>query len=337
MKAPVFRRYLRTGSIVAALCNLATSHARADAVSELASFSVFNNVDLAQLAKGEAKTQRGVPMSNPRFLSVQSCWVAPGSPEQVSSALRNWSPSGHPEMKVFIHANGSDFSRLKDAPGNGAVRSLVDATQKLSPELQVSKDEASRFSAAGAESGGGMPPAVINFWTTILSARSRAFASGGSSAQAPYDHTGQNIRPGDELSGMLNGQAKIRKQFAPLLENSGIGRGGSGKADQFWELLEVDKKGVLTLGASYNRAGGAASQTADVLYYASGGFYAALTFHQMWPVNLEGKPATLVWRGDIISSAELSGLAGVERLGSESAMMKDVARSIRVFRRDTGK
>ena len=333
------RPYLRP--VLLAACAVITlllcvRSARAEAVSELASFSVFGNVDLVPLAKGDAKTQRGTPMSNPRFISVQSCWVAPGPPEQVSAALRTWSPSGHPEMKIFIHANGSDFGRLKDAPGNTAVRSLVEATTKLSPELQVSKEEASKFSNTAA-GGGAIPPPVAGFWSTVLSARARAFASGGSSAQPPYDHTGQNIRPGDELNGLLNQQGKIRKQFAPLLDNSGIGRGGSGKAEQFWELLEVDGKGVLTLGASYNRTGGESFQAADVLYYASGGYYAALTLYQMWPVNVEGKAATLVWRGDMISSPELAGLAGVERLGSESAMIKDVGRSIRLFRRDTGK
>ncbi len=127
---------------------------------------------------------------------------------------------------------------------------------------------------------------------------------------------------------MLGEQGKIRKQFSGIF---------SGKADQYWEMVEVEGKAVLTLGASYSRSGsGGSYQAADVLYYASGGYYVALTLYQMWPVEVGGKPSTLVWRGDMISSAELAGLAGVERLGSESAMMKDVSRAVRVFRRDTG-
>jgi hypothetical protein len=276
-------------------------------------------------------------MGNPRFISVQSCWVAPGSPEQVMGALRSWNPTSHPELKVLIHVNGSDFGRLRNVPDSPAVRALVDATQKQSTELQVSKEESSRYSATGPVQGtGAMPPIVGVFWTTVLSNRAKAFSSGGSASQPPYDHSGQNVRPSDELSGMLSQQAKIRKQFAPLLDNSGIGRGAGGKPEQYWELLEVDNKGVLTLGASYSRSGGGAFQSADVLYYASGGYYAGLTLHEMWPVEVGGKASTLVWRGDMISSAELAGLAGVERLGSESAMMKDVARAIRLFRRDTG-
>ena len=76
-------------------------------------------------------------------------------------------------------------------------------------------------------------------------------------------------------------------------------------------------------------------QSADVLYYASGGYYAAVTLYQFWPVEVDGKSSTLVWRGDLISSAELADLRGVERLGSESALLRDVAKSVRALRSDS--
>jgi hypothetical protein len=55
----------------------------------------------------------------------------------------------------------------------------------------------------------------------------------------------------------------------------------------------------------------------------------------MWPVDVGGKPSTLVWRGDMTSSAEIGDLRGMERMGSESSLMKDVGRAIRLFRKDT--
>src|SRR6476646_2891836 len=76
-----------------------------DPVSELASFSIFDKVDLAQLAKSEVKTALGPPMKNPRFLAVQSCYVAPGSPAQQMEALRRWNPTSHRELKVFLHTD----------------------------------------------------------------------------------------------------------------------------------------------------------------------------------------------------------------------------------------
>src|SRR5215471_19483708 len=77
----------------------------ADPLSELASFSIFDKVDLAQLAKSDVKTAHGPPMSNQRFLAVQSCYVATGSsPAQQMQALRQWDATRHRELKVFLHS-----------------------------------------------------------------------------------------------------------------------------------------------------------------------------------------------------------------------------------------
>jgi hypothetical protein len=316
----------------------------ADPVSELASFSIFDKVDLAQLAKSDVKTAHGVPMKNSRFLAVQSCYVAPGSPAQQMEALRRWNPSKYRELKVFLHSDlpsspgPANFEKLKNAPDNASVRSFVAATQKLSPELQISKEEAKRFSAAAGAGGGFMPAAVVAFWSDVLTGRTKSFVSGGMAAQAPYDHAGSAIRASDEVNGLLREQGKIRQQFSGLLGATGIGRGaGSLPAELYWELLDADDHGVVTLGAAYNRGGaGGTYQSADVLYYASGGYYVALTLHQLWPVTVDGKPSTLVWRGDMLSSASLGSLRGVERLGSESVMMKNITKAVTLFRRETG-
>jgi hypothetical protein len=315
----------------------------ADSMSELASFSIFDKVDLAQLAKSDVKTAHGPPMKNPRFLAVQSCYVAPGTPAQQMNALRRWNPTKYRELKVFLHSDlpsnpgPANFEKLKNAPDNASVRSFVAATQKLSPELQISKEEAKRFSAATG--GGVLPPAVVAFWTDVLSARTKSFVSGGMAAQPPYDHAGPSVRASDEVNGLLREQGKIRQQFSGLLGATAIGRGaGSLPAELYWELLDANDQGVVTLGASYSRGGaGGTYQAADVLYYASGGYYVALTLHQLWPVTVEGKPSTLVWRGDMISSAELGSLHGVERLGSESVMMKNITKAVTLFRRETGR
>src|SRR4029453_11542877 len=86
------------------LC-LGPAAAHADAISERASFSIFDKVDLAHLAKSDVKTAHGPPMKNSRFLAVQSCYVAPGSPAQQIEALRRWNPAQHRELKVFLHSD----------------------------------------------------------------------------------------------------------------------------------------------------------------------------------------------------------------------------------------
>jgi len=336
--------FVRAGSLLLLLLvlHLGLTTTRADAVSDLASFSIFGKVDLAQLAKSDVKTAHGPPMSNSRFLAVQSCYVALGSsPAQQIEALRRWDATRHRELKVYLHSDlpsnptPANFEKLKDAPGNASVRSFVAATQKLGPSLQISKEEAKKFSAGGG--GGTMPAPVVAFWTDILTARTKSFVSSGMSGQPPYDHAGPSVRASDEVNGLLREQGKIRNQFSSFLGATGIGRGaGSLKPELYWELLDVDDQGEVTLGASYSRGGaGGTYQAADALYYASGGYYVALTLYQMWPVTVEGKPSTLVWRGDMISAASLSSLHGVERLASESVTMKNITKAVTLFRRDT--
>jgi hypothetical protein len=335
-------RLIAFAGVLTLLLSAGLRSASADPVAELASFSIFDKVDPAQLAKTDVKTAHGPPMKNLRFLAVQSCYVVPGSPAQQMEALRRWNPAKHRELKVFLHSDlpsnpsPANFERLKNAPDNAAVRSFVTATQKVSPVLQISREEAQKFSTAKG-GGGAMPPSVAMLWADVLAARTKAFVSGGMAAEPPYDHAGPSIRASEEINGLLREQDKIRRQFSGLLGATGIGRGaGSLTPELYWELLDVNDQGVVTLGSSYRRGGpGGSYQAADVLYYASGGYYVALTLHQLWPITVEGKPSTLVWRGDMISSAELGSLHGVERLGSESVMMKNITKAVTAFRRDT--
>jgi hypothetical protein len=304
--------------------------AAADPAADLAAFSVFNNVDINDLAGSDAKTAHGPPMTG-RYLSVQSVFVVPAPPSQVVEAMRKWDPSRHRELKVFLHRDVSaapapaDFAKLESS-SEGKV--LLEKAQKGAADLQLGKEEAKKLETSGAAA-----------WAEVLAARARSFVSGGSAAEPPVVSGNETIKPNEEINTLLKEQDKVRKQFSGFLGETGIGHGaGSLKPDLYWELVEVDEQPVVTLGASYDRAGGNGTyQAAEVLYYASSGYYVTLTLTQMWPVTVNGKPATLVWRGDLVSSAALADLHGVERLGSESAMMKDIGKQVSDFRKDIGR
>lgn len=304
--------------IFSLICLLALwiPNALADPGSELASFSVFDKVDLAQLRNNDAKPVRGGSLGSARYLSVQTVYVAPFPPAELLAKMRSWNPTRHPELKVYLHIDsGSNFSRLQNAPDNSAVRYLTNATSQRSSDLQLS---AAEMKLLPGES-------FASTWTKILSGRARI----GISSQPPYDNATPPVRPGEELNGLLHSQEKIRRQFAGLLPG--------GKSEMYWELQNVDEQGVLTLGAHSSRTGaGGTIQTANTLYYASGGYYAGITLHQLWPVQVEGRASTLVWRGDMISSASVASLRGIERIAAESTMIKDISRVVSFFRQDTG-
>ncbi len=308
----------------------------ADPVSEMAQFSVFGKVDLAELAKGEIKTATGAPMSTARYLSVQSCFVVPKPPAQVMSAMKRFDPTAHRELKVYLHSDlptapaAADFAKLNNPPSNGAVKSLATATEKMSPELQISQAEAKSYVP-------GQP--VFGFWSNLLLKRAQAFASGGAGAEAPYDHTRNPVQFGKEFTGLVRQQGKVNGQFGSFLGSTGLmGGKGSLKPDLYWELLEVEDEGVLTLGASYKRStAGGGAQIADGLFYASGGYNVALTLYQLWPVEIGGRASTLVWRGDFVSANSLGDLHGIERLASESAMRKDILKAATLFQRESSR
>ena len=273
-------------------------------------------------------------MSMGRDLSVQSCYVVPGPPEKALEALQQWDASRHRELQIYVHGDlpaspaPANFSKLASTPENASVRTLMDQTAKGSSELQLSKGESAPLATITKDQ-------FPSFWSGVLAARARSFVAGGAAVQPAYDHTGQDIRPGDELTSLLRQQEKVRKQFAGFLGENGVfGGKGSLKKDLYFELIDVDDEGALTLGSFSSKPVGGGFQAADVTYYASNGYYAGLTLYQMWPVDVDGQPATLVWRGDMISAASLASLHGIEKTASESAMMKDISKAVRLLKAD---
>jgi hypothetical protein len=277
---------------------------------------------------------------------VQALYIVPAPLAKAFELHRQWEPTRHPELKVYLHGemnskpSAKDFARLTSAPGNAAVRDLVAATDKLpaGSDLQLSKAEASQFANGDGEGRGAMPPAVANFWTQILTHRAQDFMQRGLAGEPPYQINGQAITVSEEASRLLKEQPKVQAQFQSFLEQTPLGGGaGSLPASHYWELLDVDGQAAFVLGASYGKTTPETAQILDLQYYASGGFFIFVTLYQMWPINVDGRPATLVWRGDGLSSLSLSTLHGVERMGSGAAMMKEIQKNISLFLKDTGR
>ena len=307
-----------------------------DPMGELQKFSVFSKEDIASLTRGGIKTAAGPPMTIYRYMSVQSCFIVPRPPNQVIATMQRFDPTKHPELKVYVHADlpaapsAANFAKLNNLPNNRAVQALVAATTKTSPDLQISRAEAQKVSAGQS---------FVAFWTDALTKRAQDFVAGGAEAEAPYDHTREALQPGKEFAGLVRQQGPIGRQFGGFLNATGlVGGKGSIRPDLYWELIEVQDQGVLSLGATYIRPtsdGGA--QVASGLYYASSGYNVALTLHQLWQLNVDGRPSTLVWRGDLISAPSIGDLHGIGRLAAESAMRKDISRAAATLQEESSR
>jgi hypothetical protein len=317
------------GCMAAASAFPAVGHT--DPISELRSASVFKDADLAKLSGGDVLANRGPAMRFSRGLSVESAFIVRAPVKTTVGLLQSWNPTRHSELKVYLSGDLSgrgpgEFQSLSTAPGNSSVKAFVDATEKLPGDpskLQLSAAEVKEFAP------------VVAFWSQVLSQRVKSFISGGLSSQPAYQTAAGNILPEEEIAALLKESSSARSQFAPLISSTAIGGGrGSVSPNLYWQLFDVEGQAAVSLNAFYARPVGDGWQTADLGYYGSGGFFALVSFHQLWPVQVNGSDATLVWRVDLTSASALSELRGVERLGSGAAMMREVQKGIKAFLRD---
>lgn len=341
---PLFRS---TSAFVGALLLAFAASASADPVAELAAVSSFKDVNLDKLAGGTVQMSRGPAMSFPRGLAVESVYVVRKPVAKTMEAHQQWNPNKHPELKVFLHGElsakptAAEYQKVSAAPANAPVKAFVAETQKLgsgSTNLQLSNADVKAFAGtAGADGGGALPPKVAGFWSNLLLQRTQAFLSGGMAKLPPYETGGEAVRAGDEVARLLKDAPKVRTLFAPLIEaNPVTGAKAAQPQSAYWEMFDADGQAALNLGALYVRMNGDVCQALDAQYYASGGYYALLTFYQMWPVKIGGKDCTLVWRADLISAPSLATLRGVERMGSSTAMMRETKKSIESLLKDAG-
>src|SRR5258708_4758914 len=81
---------------------------------------------------------------------------------------------------------------------------------------------------------------------------------------------------------------------------------------------------ALGPGAVYQAPGGTSVQSADVEYYTNYGGYTTVELEQLWPITVNGKAETLVWRDDLVSAPNIAYLHGTERVASGMIMLQEV-------------
>jgi hypothetical protein len=344
------QRFLATVLVVLAGALAPCLTAKADPITELRSLSVFKNADMAKLAAGDVLASQGPGMRFSRGGSVQSAYIVRSPVKTTVGIIQQWRPTRHPELRVYVQediserASPNDFQNLASVPSNSAVKAFVEATEKLpgdASKLQLSSAEVKQYTAGGSSSGGTIPAPVVAFWSQVLAQRVKSFVSGGLAAEPPYQTSGSTIPAADEVARLLEESGSVRSQFSPLISSTAIGGGrGSLTPSLSWQLFHAGGQSVVSLAAVsldafYAKAVGDGWQAADLGFYSSGGYYAAVTLQQLWPVQVDGSEATLIWRVDLVSSATLGEMRGAERLGSGAAMMREIQGNIRAFLKDT--
>jgi hypothetical protein len=321
-----------------------TAPLRADLNSDLA-FSAFSNVDVNALAGGTVLQARGGLLSFPRGITSQSLYIINASPADVQNKLIHWNPARHPELKVWLHKllpaqpTAADFAELGSLPDNSSVQFQIDATAKLDPEspsLQVSKEEAQLIAATAAQEKD--PKALfVKAWSQILAGRLMRFLGGNGGSD--YDVvSGGDIHPVSEVKSLLHADIKVYGQYQRLLNQTPVKALAGAPATKavptsiYCDIFDVQGSAAMGTGAVYQATSGTSIQLADIEFYTNYGVYATIELEQLWPITVNGKTETLVWRDDLVSAPNIAYLHGTERLASGMIMLQETKGGIDAFR-----
>jgi hypothetical protein len=319
-------------AVLAAVLTLMLN-AAADPISDLRSLSALKDVDVSRLSGGNV-VAAGEPLGRfARGMSVQSAYIVRAPVRSTAILIQQWNPTRYPRLRIYLEGDLSSgvgpqsFRGLASAPSNSPVRSFVSATQSLPGDalkLQLSSADVKQY-AAGPSDGGGLSGPVLAFWSKVLAERARDFVSGGLSAEPPYEN---GISPASEVARLIDSSGDIQSHFDPIIS------GGRGSPSLSWQLFDADGQAAVSLDAFYAKPVDDGFQTLDLGFYSSGGFYAVVTLQQLWPIQVDGRDATLVWRVDLVSSSAFDSLRGVQRLGSGAAVMRNIQENLKAFLQD---
>jgi hypothetical protein len=350
----------------ALLVSVLAGHAAAQANPDLA-FTDFPNADVNALAGGQVQQARGGLIDFQRGLTSQALYVINAPVATVREKLSSWNPASHPELKVWLHQNLpprptiNDFAGLQSLPDNSSVESLVDATAKFDaavPSFQVNPGEAQLI--ASLRTPGADPRAFFaNAWAQVLTGRIDNFL-GAKLASENDAIPGGAIQPLAEIKSLLRSDVKVYQRFHPLFVNTPVYAANKiAPVALYYECFDIEGTAVLGTGAMYetrlngktaaaappvalDAAGtspmampmtaGAPILAADIEYFVNNGIYVSLELHQLSPVTINGQEETLVWREDLVSTANVAYLHGTERLASGMIMLQDVKQAIDAFR-----
>lgn len=330
---------LKSTLLILGLAVLAHAPLRADLNSDLA-FTAFSNVDVNALAGGQVLQERGPLLSFPRGITSQALFVLDAAPADVAKKLATWNPASHPELKVWIHQDlpakptAADYASLSSLPDNSSVNYLVNATPKLdatNPALQVDKDEVALLTPLLAQNLENKA-LFVSFWSQLLAARNSNFFS-PKFANAKYTVAGGDIKSLEEIKSLLRSDAKVYKDFHPLFANTPVYASTKAvPAALYFDCFDVEGYGALGEGAIFQLVSPAAIQSADFEYYVNSGIYSTIELEKIWPVTINGKMESLVWREDLVSTSNVAYLHGMERMASTMLMLQDVKQGIDAFR-----
>ena len=346
------RRSFRVGALIALSLSILARHASAGALDQIRPISNLPEIDLAKLEQGDISGARGPTGSFSRGIYAESCYFIRATVPVVGEKLLHWNSAKHPELEISAlrefrwpaPANAWDALALKSSRREDSwltertwqLRSVADAKT----DLHVSSADIASFQEMARQAPNNpstqQRDGIVNaFWRKLLHARNDALASGGFAAVPSYSAGGAEIAARPELESLLRQTPKIAAHFRVLVSGAPFKPGPSSDVEivPYWQAARV--RGHTNLHGAFfvGRKGASSWQLADCTYYVSDTYFMSVTLYELFPQD----NGTLVWQVDFASAPFRSYTGGLDRLFAGGEMVKEAARTAKLFRGDVEK
>ena len=281
-----------------------------------------------ELEKGEVVGQKWmISGGRPGFLGAKVFFLANGEPEKVARSILlfdptegkvlEWKSGGAVKIfqKVARPAAAGDWSRFREALAGMPYEMMLRVEDQNEGKVHFHSDEIQEISKSG-----------VAGYISVLTKLMQTFHRGGwkeliavpSGRDAEVDFDA-------ELRDVLKENGPVRDEFRRLL--TALAYGGRDEKEKievndYWQLMEVDKRPTVALGCGVARAGvGGRWEVADMNYYVSSGYFGSISFYGVWPYSA-GR--SLVCRMDVVETNPEQLAQATARMVGEGMFMREV-------------
>lgn len=281
-----------------------------------------------ELEKGEVVGQKWmISGGRPGFLGAKVFFLANGEPEKVARSILlfdptegkvlEWKSGGAVKIfqKVARPAAAGDWSRFREALAGMPYEMMLRVEDQNEGKVHFHSEEIQEISKSG-----------VAGYISVLTKLMQTFHRGGwkeliavpSGRDAEVDFDA-------ELRDVLKENGPVRDEFRRLL--TALAYGGRDEKEKievndYWQLMEVNKKPTVALGCGVARAGvGGRWEVADMNYYVSSGYFGSISFYGVWPYSA-GR--SLVCRMDVVETSAEQLAQATARMVGEGMFMREV-------------
>jgi len=292
-------------------------------------------VPFEDLERGEIVGEKWiVGGARPGFLGAKAFFISPANPEKTARVVLEfdptrgkdlaWTDEGSVKMyQSFSRPPTADtWNRFRAALGKPPFELLLQLEGRKEGKVHLHAPEIAKVASG-----------KINGWIEVLEGKIETYHRGGWKENAGVPSGPDTLVDFDEeLRDVLKENGPVRDEFRRVL--TALAYGGQDKKEpvevrDYWQLMEVDKSPAVALGCAVMKQGvGGRYEVADMHYFASGGYYGAMSLYGIWPYE-GGK--SLVCRIDAVETDPDQLSQATARMIGEGLFMKEVKAGCRAI------